>query len=245
MSPRSTPKVAANNTTATVAPSATPARAAGAIRGLAAIHWRTIERAIATFRKGFIPLVAELHAALEEIPSDPSTHAIPAWGKHKEVAAHYAAILRMYPDITSRVSADAIDGGLAVDAALARVKSDFEQALAPVEFSARRAGHLSWSGARVVRSAAKSLPDKDGVLLAKIATAEALLRRGKLVNTTADAAEKAQTGAVRAQQKAARATAKANKAADTAARAALAHAAKQVLSDTETVVPAGGKPPKT
>ncbi len=217
----------------------------GAPADLTKTQWLSIEREITAFHEGYVALVAGLHTVLKVISSGTTGRTIPVWGKHKDVAALYAEILHLYPDITARVDPDVIDAVLAVNKALEMVKNDLEQTLPTVESPERRTGQIAWMDARMVRSAAKALPKKDALLTSKIASAEALLRRGKMVTTTASTAAKAQVTAVKSQQRATRAAAKATKAEQRAARAAQAHAERHPQASDVVVQPAGTPPPAT
>ncbi len=215
---------------------------AGITPALTASQWYRVEAAAKTFRVGFVPLLAALHAEIQAVPSG-GTPTKPSVSKpRKQAAGLYAELLHQFPDLTSKVDPDVIDAAIAVDAAMNLVKNDLEQALPAVETCSRQAARVSWSDAAVVRSAAKVQPNKGAALEAKLATIEALLHVGKRVATSADAAAKAQTAAAKAQQKAARAAAKAARAAQTAERTAQAHAAKHPPTPDVVIVPAGTTP---
>ncbi len=216
-------------------------------------QWLYIEAASKTFREGYVPLLAAFHEAIQGIPTGGTTRAIPVLAQQKQAATLYAGLLRQYPNITSTVNPDAIDAGLAVEAALAMVKSDLEQTLPMVESCGRRAAEFSWADTRMVRSAAKDMPNKSMALTTRIASIEVLLHRGKRVSVTANSAAKAQAKALKTQQRAAadvaKAQAKAAKAARVATRAVQAHADNHPTTPDVVIVPAGttdpnGTPPK-
>ncbi len=204
--------------------------------------------AVQTFRETFTTALAVLYAALAGVSGDNAPTVSPS-ALRKQSAALYADLLRQHPDITARVSADAMNAGLALDTALAVVTSDFQQAIPVLESCGREAGYGTCEDAAVVRVAARTLAHRDKVLAAKITSIDAVLRRGKLVSTTVDSASKAQAKAAKTQQRtatqAAKAHTKAAKAARTAARAIEAHADRHPLSGDVGNVPGGtGTPSK-
>ncbi len=223
--------------------------AAGTTLALTPSQLLAVETSVKTFREGYYPLMAALSASLRVFSGPDTAPSATVSGPKKQVATQYAELLRQYPDITSAVNPDVIDAGLAVETALAMVKSDFQKALPVVASFGRRAANISWSDTTVVRSAAEGLARKDGVLKARIVAINALLRRGSQVATTADSAVKAQTAATKAAAKAARAAAKAARTAQTAARTARVHADNHPTTPDVVIVPAGttepnGTPPK-
>ncbi len=215
---------------------------------LAASQLLETEAAVKTFRESLNTALAELYTALGIFSGPDRARMGSTSAQRKQSAGLYAGLLRQHPDIATTVDPDAIDAGLAVDAALALVKGDFRQPLPVVESSRREAVYGACADAAVVRSAARTLARRDTVLAAKIAAIDVILRRGKQVSTTADNVAKAQAKATKTQQRAAKvvakAEAKAAKAARVATRTAQAHADNHPLTGTGDVVivPAGTTP---
>ncbi len=221
-----------------------PGIAPGITMALTASQLLGVEAKVKTFRGSLDAALAELYTALGVFPGPDKVRVVSVTGPRKQSAALYAGLLREYPDLASTVDPDVIDAGLAVNAALAMVKTDLQHPLAMVESSGRQAGYISCSDAAVIRYAAKGRARQDGVMAEKVATIDATLRHGKLLSTTADSATKAQSAAAKAQQKAVRAAEKAARAARVATRTAQAHADNHPLTGTGDVVivPAGTTP---
>ncbi len=206
-----------------------------------------VETAAKSFREGYANLLAALLPAIDAVHSAGTVRTTAASGQRKQSAALYAELLRQHPDITASVTSDEIDAGLAANAALAMVRGDLRQSLPVVESCGRDAGSIACTKAAVVRSAARTLARTDRVLAAKIASIDVILRRGKLVSTTADSAAKAQASATKTQQRAAaeaaKAQAKAARAARVATRTAQAHADNHPTTPDVVIVPAGTTDP--
>ncbi len=200
------------------------------------------EAGIKGFRDDLSKALTKLYTFLRVFPS-PDKGKVPAVSApHKEAAGLYAGLLRRYPTLTTAVDPDVIDGGIAVDAALAMVKADFDRALPMVAYAGRQAANISWTDTVKVRFAAKGQARGDKVLAAEIVAIDAGLRQGKRVLASANKAAKAQTAATKAQEQAAKAAAKATKAARVATRTAQAHADNHPTTPDVVIVPAGTTP---
>ncbi len=196
------------------------------------------------FRKTFATAIATLYAGLRELPKRDTAPRASVSEPRKASAAQYAELLRERPDITSMATPDAIEAGLALDAALTLVKQDFEQTFSTLVTCGRQAAFGACTGAAAVRSAARILAQDDTVLAARIATIDVPLRRGKLVSSTANAADAAAKVQQRASMRMARSAAKAAKTARRAARAAEAFADNHPLEADGVIVPAETVPKK-
>ncbi len=79
-----------------------------------------------TWREGCTPCLAALSAAIQGLPSQLSPRTPTVSAARKNAAGMYAELLREFPYLTMGVSADAIEAGLAVDAAMTLLKGDLQ-----------------------------------------------------------------------------------------------------------------------
>ncbi len=223
-----------NTDPATVAPTADVHLSVRATGEPDAAQWRAVEAAANSFHTQYLSLLNELLAVCCKVRGDGPLRNPSVAARHKVAAGQYAALLRQFPIVTDNADPDVIDAGLAADAALTVVTREFQETIPLLEACARQAARHAWSGASVIRSTAKVHPKKPTTLVAQITTIESGLRQGKRVTTSANAAARAKTVAMKAQQRAARALAKAESAAVVAERVAQGHAANHPSIDKIT-----------